>query len=139
MGILWEKTKITLGRGASSLKEGAKALSERISQKAPEIATAISEKSHEVVETGKLKIKLYNLKSDASRMLTEIGRNAYELMKKNEAGIYENREILNIIEDIKKLEIQIEEVESEIKQIRTKTITEKKEEKEDEVNLQENQ
>ena len=44
-----------------------------------------------------------------------------------------------MIDDIKKLEIQIEEVESEIKQIRTKTITEKKEEKEGEVNLKENQ
>ena len=71
METLWEKTKVTLGRGARTIKEGAKALSERISQKAPEIATAISEKSHEMVETGKLKIKLYNLKSDVSRLFTE--------------------------------------------------------------------
>lgn len=130
MANLWEKVKDTLEQGAKAVKESAESVAKTVAEKAPEIATTIKErgmeladtigdKAQEIVATGQLKVRHYNLSRDVSNLFNEIGGKVYELMKENNKNIYSDPDIMKMIEDVKELEAQIDEVEKKMEQAKT--------------------
>jgi len=129
MANLWEKVKQTLEEGARAVKEGAETVAKTVAEKAPqiastiaekgqEIATSISDKTQEMVTLGQLKVKHYNLSRDVSNLFTDIGGQVFALIKKNEKNIYTNPDIMKMIGDVNKLELEIEEVETKMEEVR---------------------
>lgn len=138
MANLWEKVKQTLEQGAKVVKEGAESVAKTVAEKAPqitstlaekgqELAGTISDKTQEMVTMGQLKLKHYNQNRDVSNLFNEIGGHVYELIRKNDQQIYKNPEIIKLIEDVKKLELDIDNIEKKMKDLHTqKTETEEK-------------
>lgn len=127
MANLWEKVKDTLEQGAKAVKEGAESVARTVSEKAPGIASTIVEKSKELADTigdkaqelmtaGQLKVQHYNLNHDVSELFNEIGGKVYEKVKNNQKDIYTDPDIMKMIEDVKNLESQIDEVEQKMEQ-----------------------
>jgi gas vesicle protein len=130
MANLWEKVKQTIEESARTIKESAESVAKTVSEKAPgiasslvekgkELADTIGDKAQEVVSTGHLKMKHYNLNRDVSNLFSEIGGKVYELIKNNDKDIYNKPEILKMIEDVKKLELDIDEIEQKMKELKT--------------------
>jgi len=122
MAELWEKVKETLEQGTKAVKEGAESVARTVSEKAPAIASTIVEKGKELADTigdkaqevmtaGQLKVKHYNLNHDVSVLFNEIGGKVYELINNKKKNIYADPEIIKMIEKVKDLESQIDEVE----------------------------
>jgi hypothetical protein len=99
MANLWEKVKDTLEQGARTVKE---------------LADTIGDKAQEMMTAGQLKVKHYNLNHDVSELFNEIGGKVYDLMKENKKNIYSDPGITKMIEDVKELEAQIDEVEKKM-------------------------
>jgi len=129
MANLWEKVKQTVEDGARAIKEGAESVAKTVSEKAPgiasslvekgkELADTIGDKAQEVLSTGHLKMKHYNLNRDVSNLFSEIGGKVYELIKNNDKNIYNQPEILKLIDDVKKLEKDIDEIEQKMKELK---------------------
>lgn len=142
MANLWERVKQTLEQGAKAVKEGAESVAKTVAEQAPKIASTIAEKSQELavsisdktqqmVAVGQLKVKHYNLNRDVSNLFNEIGGQAYEMLKKNQKNIYSNPDIMKMIEDVKNLELQIDELEKKMEQAKTPEADEDEEKSED--------
>ncbi len=127
MANLWEKVKVTLEQGTRTVKESAESVARTVAEKAPGIASTISEKSKELADTigdkaqemmtvGQLKVKHYNLNHDVSELFNEIGGKVYGLMKNNKKNIYADPDIMKMIEKVKDLESQIDEVEKKMEE-----------------------
>lgn len=125
MANLWEKVKQTIEESAKTIKESAESVAKTVSEKAPGIASSLVEKSkeladtigdkaQEVVSSGHLKMKHYNLNRDVSNLFSEIGGKVYELIKAKDKNIFNNPEILKLFEDVKKLELDIDELEQKM-------------------------
>ena len=125
MANLWEKVKDTLEQSAKAVKEGAESVAKSVAEKAPQIATTIKERSMELADSigdkaqemmtsGQLKVKHYNLNRDVSSLFNEIGGKVYDLMKENKKNIFSDPDITKMIEDVKELEAQIDEVEKKM-------------------------
>jgi len=131
MANLWEKVKHTLEQSAKTVKEGAESVAKTVSEKTPKIASSIAEKSKEIAETvsdktqemvaiGQLKYKHYNLNRNVSEKFTELGEKTYDLLKTNGKDIYGNSDVKNLIEEVIKLENEIDEIEKEMEEVRVK-------------------
>ena len=127
MANLWEKVKDTLEQGAKAVKEGAESVARTVSEKAPgiastvvdkgkEFADSIGDKAQEMMTTGQLKIRHYNLNHDVSELFNEIGGKVYEKIKNNQKDIYSDPDIMKMIENVKNLESQIDEVEKKMEE-----------------------
>ncbi|MCU0642783.1 MAG: hypothetical protein MUC94_00780 [bacterium] len=129
MANLWEKVKQTIEGGAKTIKEGAESVAKTVSEKAPGIASDLVEKGKELADTigdkaqemmalGQLKVKHYNLNRDVSKVFAEIGGKVYELIKKEDQNIYANPDILKMIENVKKLELDIDAIENKMEELK---------------------
>jgi hypothetical protein len=127
MANLWEKVKQTIEGGAKAIKESAESVAKTVSDKAPGIASDLVEKGKELADTigdkaqemmalGQLKMKHYNLNRDVSKVFAEIGGKVYELIKNDDKNIYANPDILTLIENVKKLEADIDSVENKMEE-----------------------
>ncbi|MCI0493382.1 hypothetical protein L0Z72_00115 [candidate division KSB1 bacterium] len=129
MANLWEKVKQTIEGGAKTIKEGAESVAKTVSEKAPgiasdlvdkgkELADTIGDKAQEMMALGQLKVKHYNLNRDVSKVFAEIGGKVYELIKKEDQNIYANPDILKMIENVKKLELDIDAIENKMEELK---------------------
>lgn len=132
---LKEKTKVwTSGVGekvckvAKIIVNKTKKLVSLVGQKAPEVAetvadktktlaSVVSEKTGEAVIISKLKIRLHNLNSNVDKMLLELGGIIYELFKQSQKDVYEDKEVIALIEKLKSLHIEIKVIEKEIEEM----------------------
>jgi seryl-tRNA synthetase len=101
MANLWEKVKDTLEQGARTVKE---------------LADTIGDKAQEMMTAGQLKVKHYNLNHDVSELFNEIGGKVYEKIKNKQKDIYADPDIMKMIENVKNLESQIDEVEKKMEE-----------------------
>ncbi|MBN1782255.1 hypothetical protein JW948_14070 [bacterium] len=131
----WDNLKQKFGEGSKPIKEGIESTSKtvtekgreiatKVSEKTPEItdktkkiATKVAEKTGEVVTAGKLRLKLYNLKRDADKIISSIGSRTYELVSKKKTVIYEDKEIQSLIQELNGKKKEIKAVEKEIKSL----------------------
>jgi predicted urease superfamily metal-dependent hydrolase len=129
MANLWEKVKQTIEDGAKTIKEGAESVAKTVSEKAPgiasnlvekgkELADSLGDKAQEMMALGQLKVKHYNLNRDVSKVFAEIGGKVYELIKKDDKNIYANPDILKMIENVKKLELDIDALEKKMEEVK---------------------
>jgi len=96
---LWEKVKKDLQKG---IEEGMAALKEG--------AAVVKEKAEELTEEGKRRYRIFELKKEVHKELSELGGKVYDLNSKTENPMLDN-EVGAIIERIKLLEEQIKELE----------------------------
>lgn len=129
MTNLWDKVKQTLEQSAKSIKETtettAKSVAETaskvastVAEKSKDFATTIGDKTQEVVATGQLKLKLYNLSRDVSQKFNELGAHTFELVKNKAQNIYDDAQIKKMINEIQKLEAEIAKLEKQIETVR---------------------
>jgi len=101
---LWNEVKADLEKG---VKEGIEIIKEG--------ATFVKEKTEELTEEGKKRLKLFELKAKVRKEMTELGGHVYDLKfrVKNPLG---DSKVKVVIERIKKLEDQIMKLEGKTKE-----------------------
>ena len=57
---------------------------DQVKKTAADVAQKVSQKSGELVEISKIKYEVYDLNSDIKKLYTEIGKNVYALMRRDE-------------------------------------------------------
>lgn len=125
MSEFWSKIKESVKRSTEFLKNETrntvKVVSEKtpqvasnIAEKTKEIASAVAEKTEETISVGKLKVKLYNFERSIDKDFSKIGGIVYELFKAKEKNVYENKEVEELIDNLKKLKNEVKDIEKEI-------------------------
>lgn len=135
MDNLWEKVKQTVEEGAKAIKESAESAAKSVAEKAPgiastfvekgkELADTIGDKAQEMVTLGQLKLKHYNLNRDVSNLFNEIGGKVYEIIKKDQKDFYTDANVMKMINAVKNLESQIDELEKKMEEVKKSKVTE---------------
>lgn len=57
---------------------------DQVKKTAADVAQKVSQKSGELVEISKIKYEVYDLNNDIKKLYTEIGKNVYALMRRDE-------------------------------------------------------
>jgi hypothetical protein len=102
MNTFWERVKRSVEQGTKAVKD---------------VAVSVSDKTHGVITLNQLKIKHYNLSRDVSSRFTELGRNAYELMKSKTEDVYSNAQIAELLNEVNKSENEIRKIELEMEEL----------------------
>ncbi len=93
MTTLWDSVKKSLKDGAKIAKEGA---------------TIAAEKAEEFSKKSKVMFDISNIKRKIEKSFTEIGGKAYHLIvEENVKDISENEEVQTLLENVKKLEDEL--------------------------------
>jgi len=100
----WDKVKADLGKG---LREGIEVVKEG--------ATFVKEKTEELTEEGKKRLKLFELKAKARKEMTELGGHVYDLKSRVKNPFLDGK-VKTAVERIKKLEDQIMRLEGKTKE-----------------------
>ncbi|MEE9614983.1 MAG: hypothetical protein V3W31_08575 [Thermodesulfobacteriota bacterium] len=100
-----EELKRAAQEGWSAMKEGAK---------------VAADKSEEVAKTGKLRYRAHILHKQAEKLFANLGGMVYEMAKPPYENPLSNQEVMRLIEEIKGVEKETNEVEEEIERAGTK-------------------
>lgn len=111
--IIVHKTK----KLVSLVGQKAPGVAETIADKTKTLASVVSGKTGEAVTFSKLKIRQHNLNGNFDKMLLELGGIVYELFKQSQKEVYEDKEVIALIEKLKSLHIEIEVLKKEIEQM----------------------
>jgi len=101
---LWNEVKADLEKG---VKEGIEIIKEG--------ATFVKEKTEEITEEGKKRLKLFELKAKVRKEMTELGGHVYDLKSRVKNPFLDSK-VKTAMERIKKLEDQIMKLEGKTKE-----------------------
>lgn len=143
MAKFWENMKQKISGGTKPLKEKTVTISKNvgektqevtesviktskefastISGKAPEVTdktkkiiSSVAEKTGEAVTYSKLKYKGYTLNRDLEKGLSELGGRTFEMIKQKQNDIYQDAEVLELIEKVKRMKAEAELIRKQI-------------------------
>ncbi len=100
--------------------ESGNSLWEKVKKNLVEWYDVAYEKTDELARVGKKKIEMAGINRTIERHLSELGGRVYELIEaqQQQTGIAQDEKVMDLIEEIKRLEEQLHQKEEEIERIR---------------------
>lgn len=78
----------------------------------------ISDKAEEVTKIGKVKIEIIATKRDIEKLFVELGGRFFNSFKEKKSVIYKDKEVLNLVNQVKEKEEHLEILKKKIEKIK---------------------
>lgn len=79
----------------------------------------VADKTEEYTKIGKIQVDILKIKRDTDKMIEDLGRRTLEILKKDpNAACCQDQDTIHLVEALKKLEIDLEAKNAEIKAIK---------------------